>query len=163
MQLGLGPYGPSFSTAETDYNVEKNVAGSYDFVDWERGSRTVRATFSAPEFAATAILVSLMAAPRRKLGLQPLRPLQPADGFTMERLPTEVQLSWPAGWASFRGGIRPAEDAILFSWHATADTADVWASNQDSMGFPLFERAEFATTARAQAWDDSMARGTDHA
>jgi hypothetical protein len=62
-----------------------------------------------------------------------------APGCDSEKGPTGFELSWPGGEATFPIGYIGHQQALDFSWVATAELADIAASYRHPHGEPLFD------------------------
>jgi hypothetical protein len=61
------------------------------------------------------------------------------SGCKIEKGPTDFELNWSGGEATFPIGYIGHQQALDFSWVATAELADIAASYRHANGEPLFD------------------------
>jgi hypothetical protein len=101
--------------------------------------RKVRCTFSTAGAARRFMIMDLGHVLRLRTSLSRIQPNRLAPGRRIEKGPTGFEVVWPGGRANFPIGYGGHQDALTFSWLATAELADIAASYRHPKGEPLFD------------------------
>ena len=117
------------------YRQSQFVYESVVFPDY----RKARCTFSTAAAARRFMIAELGHVLRLRTSLLTIRPNRLAAGCTLEKGPTGFEVAWPEGRASFPIGYAGHQDALNFSWVASAELADIAASYRHPNGEPLFD------------------------
>jgi hypothetical protein len=117
------------------YRQSQFVYESVVFPDY----RKARCTFSTAAAARRFMIAELGHVLRLRTSLLRIRPNRLASGCTLEKGPTGFDVAWPEGRASFPIGYAGHQDALTFSWVASAELADIAASYRHPNGEPLFD------------------------
>jgi hypothetical protein len=109
--------------------------GRPTFETISRGHRHVTAAFGHARDARRFMIMKLGDSWRSDRGMPDIGPTEPAPGTTLARASPGYRLSWPGGeaWTS------SDDDAVLFSWLATATPVDIARSFRHLNGEPLFD------------------------
>lgn len=108
--------------------------GRPTFETISRGHRRVAAAFGHARDARRFMIMQLGDSWRSDRGMPDIGPTEPAPGTTLARASPGYRLSWPAGEARIS-----SDDAMLFSWLATATPTDIARSFRHLNGEPLFD------------------------
>jgi hypothetical protein len=117
------------------YRQSQFVYESVVFPDY----RKARCTFSTAAAARRFMIADLGHVLRLRTSLLKIRPNRLAPGCTLEKGPTGFDVVWPGGRASFPIGYAGHQDALNFSWVASAELADIAGSYRHPNGEPLFD------------------------
>jgi hypothetical protein len=109
--------------------------------------RNVMCTFSSAAAARRFMIMELSATLRTRTRLPRIRPNRLAPACTIEKGPTDFELAWPGGEATFPIGYIGHQRALDFSWVAIAELADITASYRHPNGEPLFDLSHPSSTA----------------
>jgi hypothetical protein len=112
--------------------------GSYVYESFVEDRRFGKARFSTYRSARRFMIMDMATILRRQRRLPPLRPSNPAVGFSIERAPTGYRLVGPDCDATFSIGPNGHRYALAFSRVATAEPDQIFASFLDTDGAPLF-------------------------
>jgi len=105
----------------------------------EADHRSAVCTFSTAAAARRFMIMELSKIRRMQRRLPRIQLNRLAPGCTLEKGPTDFELAWPGGQARFPTGYIGHQNALDFSWVATAELADIAASYQNPNGDPLFD------------------------
>jgi hypothetical protein len=100
--------------------------------------RRTRCTFSTAAAARRFMIMELGHVLRLRTPLPRIQPNRLAPGCTIEKGPTGFEVACLGGRATFPIGYSGHQDALNFSWVATAELADIAASYRHPLGEPLF-------------------------
>lgn len=128
--VGQGEVGRAVSYRQSQFVYESVVESDY---------RKTVATFSTAAAARRFMIMELSAILRMRRRLRRIQLNRLASGYGIEKGPTGFELSWPDGEASFPTGYIGHQQALDFSWVATAELADIAASYRHPNGEPLFD------------------------
>ena len=109
--------------------------------------RNVMCTFSSAAAARRFMIMELCRLLRMRTRLPRIQPNRLAPGCTMEKGPTDFELAWPGGDATFPIGYIGHQRALDFSWVALAELAEIAASYRHPNGEPLFDLSHPSPTA----------------
>jgi hypothetical protein len=109
--------------------------------------RNVMCTFSSAAAARRFMIMELSATLRMRTRLPKIQLNRLAPGCTIEKGPTDFELAWPGGEATFPIGYIGHQRALDFSWVAIAELADIAASYRHPNGEPLFDLSHPSPTA----------------
>jgi hypothetical protein len=112
--------------------------GSYVYESFVEDRRFGKASFSSFRSARRFMIMDMATILRMQRRLSPLRPSQPAAGFSIERAPTGYRLVGPESDATFSIGPIGHRYALDFSRVATAEPDEIFASFLDPDGAPIF-------------------------
>jgi hypothetical protein len=112
--------------------------GSYVYESFVENRRFGKASFSSYRSARRFMIMDMATILRMQRRLPPLRPRNPAAGFSIERAPTAYRLVGPDCDATFSIGPNGHRYALDFSRVATAEPDQIFASFLDPAGAPLF-------------------------
>ena len=98
--------------------------------------RNVMCTFSSAAAARRFMIMELSAMLRMRTRLPKIQLNRLAPGCTIEKGPTDFELAWPGGEATFPIGYIGHQRALDFSWVAIAELADIAASYRHPNGEP---------------------------
>lgn len=101
--------------------------------------RNTMATFSTATAARRFLIMELSKLIRLRTQLPMIKLNRLAPGCTIEKGPTDFELAWPGGEATFPIGYIGHQRALDFSWVAMAELADIAASYRHPNGEPLFD------------------------
>jgi hypothetical protein len=101
--------------------------------------RNVMCTFSSAAAARRFMIMELCRLLRMRTRLPRIQLNRLAPGCTMEKGPTDFELAWPGGDATFPIGYIGHQRALDFSWVALAELAEIAASYRHPNGEPLFD------------------------
>ena len=96
-------------------------------------------TFSTAAAARRFMIMELSKLLRLRTLLPKIQLNRLAPGCTIEKGPTDFELAWPGGEATFPIGYIGHQRALDFSWVAMAELADIAASYRHPNGEPLFD------------------------
>jgi hypothetical protein len=130
--VGDGGVGRAISYRQSQFIYESVVESDY---------RKIICTFSTAAAARRFMIMELcgILRARRRLPKIQLNRLAPECGI--EKGPTGFELSWPSGEATFPVGYIGHQQALDFSWVASAELADIAGSYRHPNGEPLFDLA----------------------
>ena len=109
--------------------------------------RNVMCTFSSAAAARRFMIMELSRLLRMRTRLPRIQLNRLAPGCTMEKGPTDFELAWPGGDATFPIGYIGHQRALDFSWVALAELAEIAASYRHPNGEPLFDLSHPSQTA----------------
>ena len=109
--------------------------------------RNVMCTFSSADAARRFMIMELCRLLRMRTRLPRIQLNRLAPGCTMEKGPTDFELAWPGGDATFPIGYIGHQRALDFSWVALAELAEIAASYRHPNGEPLFDLSHPSQTA----------------
>ena len=109
--------------------------------------RNVMCTFSSAAAARRFMIMELSRLLRMRTRLPRIQLNRLATGCTMEKGPTDFELAWPGGDATFPIGYVGHQRALDFSWVALAELAAIAASYRHPNGEPLFDLSHPSQTA----------------
>ena len=109
--------------------------------------RNVMCTFSSAAAARRFMIMELSTLLRMRTPLPKIQLNRLAPGCTLEKGPTDFELAWPGGEATFPIGYIGHQRALDFSWVALAELADIAASYRHPKGEPLFDLNRHSPTA----------------
>jgi hypothetical protein len=101
--------------------------------------RKTMCTFSTAAAARRFMIMELSRLLRLRTGLPKIQPNRLAVGCTIEKGPTDFELAWPGGEATFPIGYIGHQQALDFSWVAMAELDGIAASYRHPNGEPLFD------------------------
>ena len=101
--------------------------------------RNLMCTFSSAAAARRFMIMELSAILRCGPGCRRIQLNRLAPGCTIEKGPTDFELAWPGGEATFPIGYIGHQRALDFSWVAIAELAEIAASYRHPNGEPLFD------------------------
>jgi hypothetical protein len=101
--------------------------------------RKAMCTFSAAAAARRFMIMELSKLLRLRTPLPKIQPNLLAPGCTIEKGPTDFELAWPGGEATFAIGYIGHQQALDFSWVAIAELDEIAASYRHPNGEPLFD------------------------
>lgn len=114
--------------------------GSYQYQSFVRDQRSITATFTSAGAARRFLVMEIGAIWRlRQPGFRIIRIHRPGPGFTVTKGPTELEVSWAGGTATFNLGYVGQQQALTFTWCAHASLTDIATSYRDRNGAPLFD------------------------
>ena len=128
--VGPGEVGRAISYRQSQFVYESVVETDY---------RSTECTFSIAAAARRFMIMELSGIRRMHRRLPRIQLNRLAPGCTLEKGPTDFELSWPGGQATFPIGYIGHQNALDFSWVAMAELADIAASYQHPNGEPLFD------------------------
>ena len=128
--VGDGEVGRAISYRQSQFVYESVVNSDY---------RSTVCTFSTAGAARRFMIMELSAILRMRRRLPKIQPNRLGSGCNIENGPTDFELSWPGGEATFPIGYIGHQQALDFSWVATAELADIAASYRHPNGEPLFD------------------------
>ena len=112
----------------------------YEHPEPDRDDRSVICSFSTAVAARRFLLADLGSILRlRRRDLPAINPKTPGPLCTVEKGPTSIVVTSPAGEGNFKLGYIGHQQALVFSWVATEDLADIAASFQHPDGNPIFQ------------------------
>jgi hypothetical protein len=117
----------------------------FEFKHFVRDWRKTIATFSTAAAARRFLVMEMGAIRRTRRGLPVIRVHAPHPETTLRKAPTQFELSWPGGHATFGLGYNGHQLALTFSCCAQASLADIVASYDDRAGSPLFDSPDAST------------------
>ena len=117
----------------------------FEYQSFVRDWRKTIATFSTAATARRFLVMEMGAIQRTRRGLPVLRVHAPHPDTTLSKAPTQFELSWSGGQATFGAGYNGHQQALAFSWCATASLADIVATYDDRNGSPLFDSPDART------------------
>jgi hypothetical protein len=109
--------------------------------------RNVMCTFSSAAAARRFMIMELSRILRMRTRLPRIQLNRLAPGCTIEKGPTDFELAWPGGDATFPIGYIGHQRALDFSWVALAELAEIAASYRHPNGEPLFDLSHPSQTA----------------
>jgi hypothetical protein len=127
--VGPGEVGRAISYRQSQFVYESVVEADY---------RSTVCTFSTAAAARRFMIMELSRIRRMHRRLPRIQLNRLAPGCTLEKRPTDFELAWPGGQATFPIGYIGHQNALDFSWVATAPLADIAASYTHPNGEPLF-------------------------
>jgi hypothetical protein len=101
--------------------------------------RNTMGTFSTAAAARRFMIMEISKLLRLRSPLTKIQLNRLAPGCTLEKGPTDFELAWPGGEATFPIGYIGHQRALDFSWVALAELADIAASYRHPNGEPLFD------------------------
>jgi hypothetical protein len=101
--------------------------------------RKAMCTFSTAAAARRFLISELSKLLRSRTQLPKIQPNRLAPGCTIEKGPTDFELAWPGGEATFPIGYTGHQHALDFSWVAMAELDEIAASYRHPNGEPLFD------------------------
>jgi hypothetical protein len=101
--------------------------------------RKAMCTFSTASGARRFMISELSKLLRLRTQLPKIQPNRLAPGCTIEKGPTDFELAWPGGEATFPIGYIGHQQALDFSWVAMAELDEIAASYRHPNGEPLFD------------------------
>jgi hypothetical protein len=101
--------------------------------------RKAMCTFSTAAAARRFMISELSKLLRLRTQLPKIQPNRLAPGCTIEKGPTDFELAWPGGEATFPIGYIGHQQALDFSWVAMAELDEIAASYRHPNGEPLFD------------------------
>jgi hypothetical protein len=114
--------------------------GMFQYQSFVRDRRRIVATFSSAGTARRALVMEMGAIWRlRQPGFRIIRVYRPRLGFTVTKGPTEFEVNWEGGTATFNLGYVGQQHALTFTWCAHASLIDIATSYRDRNGAPLFD------------------------
>jgi hypothetical protein len=128
--VGPGEVGRAISYRQSQFVYEFVVESDY---------RSTVCTFSTAAAARRFMIMELSAILRMQRRLPKIQLNRLAPGCGIEKGPTGFELSWPGCGATFPIGYIGHQQALDFSWVATAELADIAASYRHPNGEPLFD------------------------
>jgi len=128
--VGPGEVGRAISYRQSQFVYESVVDSDY---------RSTVCTCSTAAAARRFMIMELSAILRMQRRLPKIQLNRLAPGCGNEKGPTGFELSWPGGEATFPIGYIGHQQALDFSWVATAEIADIAASYRHPNGEPLFD------------------------
>jgi hypothetical protein len=148
LALGDGQVGRALTYRRSQFVYESTVGAD---------DRKAMATFATAAAARRFLVAELGGILRMQARLPIVRASRPAPGCTIEKEPTGLKVTFPAGWANFNLGAVGHQHALTFSWVADATLADIAASFQDPDGTPIFDpgRASQSTDRAGERWPDA--------
>ncbi|HEY6812855.1 MAG TPA: hypothetical protein VI074_09190 [Propionibacteriaceae bacterium] len=128
--VGHGEVGRAISYRQSQFVYESVVEFDY---------RSTVCTFFTAAAARRFMIMELSAILRMQRQLPKIQLNRLAPGCASEKGPIGFELSWPGGEATFPIGYIGHQQALDFSWVATAELADIAASYRHPNGEPLFD------------------------
>jgi hypothetical protein len=128
--VGPGEVGRAISYRQSQFVYESVV---------ESNNRSTVCTFSSAAAARQFMIMELSAILRMQRRLPKIQLNRLAPGCAIEKGPTGFELSWPGSEANSPIGYIGHQNALSFSWVATAELAEIAASYQHPNGEPLFD------------------------
>jgi hypothetical protein len=128
--VGQGEVGRAISYRQSQFVYESVV---------EADHRSTVCTFSTAAAARQFMVMELSKIRRMQHRLPRIQLNRLAPGCALEKGPTDFELAWPGGQATFPIGYIGHQNALDFSWVATATLADIAASYRHPNGEPLFD------------------------
>jgi hypothetical protein len=104
----------------------------------DRDYRKVIATFATAAAARRFMIMELSSMLRTRYRLPKIQPNRLAIGCSIEKGPTDFEITWSGGSANFPLGYIGHQHALTFSWVAAAELAEIAASYRHPGGEPLF-------------------------
>ena len=101
--------------------------------------RRAMCTFSTAAAARRFLIMELSRLLRLRTQMPKIQPNRLAPGCTIEKGPTDFELAWPGGEATFPIGYIGHQHALDFSWVAMAGLDEIAASYRHPNGEPLFD------------------------
>ena len=117
----------------------------FEYQSFVRDWRKTIATFSTAAAARRFLVMEVGAIRRIRRGLPVIRVHTPNPATTLRKAPTQFELSWPGGQATFGLGYNGHQQALTFSWCALASLGDIVANYRDRDGAPLFDSPDART------------------
>ena len=130
LAVGDAQVGRAVAFRQSQFVYESVVSPDY---------RNVMCTFSSAAAARRFMIMELSATLRMRTRLPKIQLNRLAPGCTIEKGPTDFELAWPGGEATFPIGYIGHQRALDFSWVALAELADIAASYRHPNGEPLFD------------------------
>jgi hypothetical protein len=128
--VGPGEVGRAISYRQSQFVYESVVEADY---------RSTVCTFSTAAAARRFMIMELSGIRRMHRRLPRIQLNRLAPRCTLEKRPTDFELAWSGGQATFPIGYIGQQNALDFSWVATATLADIAASYRHPNGKPLFD------------------------
>jgi hypothetical protein len=135
--VGPGEVGRAISYRQSQFVYESVVESDY---------RSAVCTFSSAAAARRFMIMELSTILRMQRRLRKIQLNRLAPGCGIEKGPTGFDLRWPGGEANFPIGYIGQQNALSFSWVATAELAEIAASYQHPNGQPLFDLSDPSQT-----------------
>src|SRR5688572_5245093 len=130
LAVGDAQVGRAVAFRQSQFVYESVVSPDY---------RNVMCTFSSAAVARRFMIMELSATLRMWTRLPKIQLNRLAPGCTIEKGPTDFELAWPGGEATFPIAYIGHQRALDFSWVAIAELADIAASYRHPNGEPLFD------------------------
>jgi hypothetical protein len=128
--VGDGEVGRAICYRQSQFVYESVVESDY---------RSTVCTFSTAGAARRFLIMELSAILRMRRRLPKIQLNRLGSGCKIEKGPTDFELSWSSGEATFPIGYIGHQQALDFSWVATAELADIARSYRHPNGEPLFD------------------------
>jgi hypothetical protein len=128
--IGQAQVGRAISYRQSQFVYESVVGTDY---------RSAVCTLSSAAAARRFMIMELGAILRMQRRLPKIQLNRLAPGCNIEKGPTGFELSWAGGEGTFPIGYIGHQQALDFSWVATADLADIAGSYRHPNGKPLFD------------------------
>ena len=114
--------------------------GAFQYQTFVRDQRSIIAAFTSAGAARRFLVMEIGAIWRlRQPGFRIIRVHRPGPGFTVTKGPTEFEVNWAGGTATFNLGYIAHQQALAFTWCAHGSLTDIAASYRDRNGAPLFD------------------------
>jgi len=114
--------------------------GAFQYQTFVQDRRKIISTFTSAGAAHRFLVMEIGAIWRlRQPGFRIIRVHRPRPEFTVTKGPTEFEVSWAGGTATFNLGYIGHQQALTFTWCAQASLTDIAASYHDYNGAPLFD------------------------
>jgi hypothetical protein len=128
--VGDGEVGRAISYRQSQVVYESVVDSDF---------RSTVCTFSTAWAARRFMIMELSAILRMRRRLPKIQLNRLGSGCKIEKGPTDFELNWSGSEATFPIGYIGHQQALDFSWVATAELADIAASYRHANGEPLFD------------------------
>jgi hypothetical protein len=128
--VGPGEVGRAISYRQSQFVYESVVESDY---------RSTVCTFSTAAGARRFMIMELSGMLRMHRRLPKIQLNRLAQGCTLEKGPTGFEVVWPGGQANFPIGYIGHQNALNFSWVATATLAEITDSYRHPNGEPIFD------------------------
>jgi hypothetical protein len=130
LAVGDAQTGRAIAYRQSQFGYESVVRPDY---------RNTMGTFSTAAAARRFLIMELSKLLRLRTQLPQIQLNRLAPACTIEKGPTDFELAWPGGEATFPIGYIGHQRALDFSWVAMAELADIAASYRHPNGEPLFD------------------------
>ena len=130
LDVGDAQVGRAIAYRQSQFVYESVVRPDY---------RNVMCTFSSATAAQRFMIMELGRLLRMRTPLLRIQLNRLAPTCTIEKGPTDFELAWPGGEATFPIGYIGHQRALDFSWVALAELAEIAASYRHPNGEPLFD------------------------
>jgi hypothetical protein len=138
LDVGDAQVGRAIAYRQSQFVYESVVEPDY---------RNLMCTFSSAAAARRFMIMELSRLLRMRTPLPRIQLNRLGPGCTIDKGPTDFELAWPGGEATFPIGYIGHQRALDFSWVALAELADIAASYHHPNGEPLFDLNRHSPTA----------------